>query len=182
MFSLKNFRANLKPARPNLFIAYLDGAPDFGVDSDIKNTFSFRVEQAEFPGKTIATQDVVGAGTPIRLASEITYADITLTIICSDDFKERKYFENWMDEILGTPNTSSNRRPGRYGLLRYYNDYAKGKEMRIVQLNAKGDQIFTYKLHDIYPIAMSTMTASWEESNTYQRFTVTFNYRYHSFI
>ena len=34
---------------------------------------------------------------------------------------------------------------------------------------------------DIYPIALTPMNATWEETNTYQRFGVTLAYRYHTF-
>ena len=84
-------------ARPNLFNCYLSGAAVF--DSSIPD-FSFRCEKAEFPGRTIATTDDTHSGPTLKLPYDMTYNDITLSIICSEDMKERMFFERWMDLIV----------------------------------------------------------------------------------
>ena len=183
-FKISDFKTSIgKLVRPNLFNATLDGYTKIigGADSGefpvILNTFSFRCEKAELPGRTLATsEDAVGGGPSLKLPYDVTYNDITLSIICSADMIERKFFETWMDKIIG--------RGGRAnaGLVSYYSDYALGVSLKVEQLDETGNPLITYTLKDIYPISLTPMNASWEETNTYQRFGVTLAYRYHTYI
>ena len=80
-----------------------------------------------------------------------------------------------MDRIIG--------RGGRKnaGLLSYYEEYALGVTLNVNQLNETGKSLISYTLKDIYPTALTPMNATWEETNTYQRFGVTLAYRYHTY-
>jgi hypothetical protein len=159
-------------ARPNLFNCYLSGSGAF--DLSIPN-FSFRCEKAEFPGRTIATTDDTHSGPTLKLPYDMTYNDITLSIICSEDMKERMFFESWMDLIV-KPATQ-----GDAGTIGYHSEYARGLKLHVEQLNGNGQSIAEYVCHDPYPIAITPMNATWEEVNTYQRFGVTLTYRYHTY-
>ena len=55
--------------------------------------------------------------------------------------------------------------------------YAKNIILQISQLDEDGLSLITYTMYDVYPISISPMNLSWEETNTYQRFSVTLNYR-----
>jgi hypothetical protein len=179
----KTYVGNL--VRPNLFSATLLGYTKvvggltgaLGVaNNDITTTFKFRCEKAELPGRTLATaEDAVGSGPSLKLPYDVTYNDMTLSIICSTDMKERKFFEEWMDRIIGRGGR------GNAGLVSYYSDYALGVSLKVDQLNESGNTLFSYTLQDIYPTALTPMNASWEETNTYQRFGVTLAYRYHTY-
>lgn len=183
IFSISNFKnaiGNL--VRPNLFSATLEGytkvvgGTDSGTFPVITDTFKFRCEKAELPGRTLATsEDAVGGGPSLKLPYDVTYNDITLSIICSSDMKERKFFEMWMDKIIGRGGR------GNAGLVSYYADYALGVTLKVEQLNEAGTTLIAYTLKDIYPTALTPMNASWEETNTYQRFGVTLAYRYHTY-
>ena len=174
-FSISKFRAQIgSVARPNLWTAQLNIA-----SSDVTappESFSFRCEKAEIPGRTVATIDDTGSGPALKIPYEINYNDIELTIICGTDMAERKYFENWIDKIVYPARGGDNS-----GLLNYYSSYARGNSLNLVQLGDDGSILIAYVLHDIYPIQISPMNLSWEENNTYQRFNVTINYRYHRF-
>ena len=137
--------------------------------SDISNTFSFRCEKAELPGRTLATSDDTSIGTALKLPYDMTYNDIQLSIICASDMKERIFFEAWMRSIVN-----------RDGTVAYYSDYAKGNTLTVSQLDDDGTSKLTYTCTDIYPIAITPMNATWEENNTYQRFGVTLCYRFYT--
>lgn len=182
---LSEFKTSIqKIVRPNLFYAELSGTDSLLLNNNsaipqIKDTFSFRCEQAEFPGRTITTADDVGGGGPaLKIPYDVTYNDINLSIICAEDMIERIFFELWMESIVSTPQSKTT---GNAGLIAYHKDYARQTTLKIRQLNAEGDVIFFYTLHDIFPIALTPMNATWEEGNTYQRFGVTLNYRYYTF-
>ena len=188
-YSISNLRTKLGTlARPNnfkveLFLASKGVTGVTGSVSNImpgiasiKETFEFRCEKAELPGRTVATTDDSMSGTTLKLPYDMTYNDIQLSIICSTDMLERKFFEHWMDFIIkpGSPGGG-----GLAGTIAYYSDYAKGNKLKVSQLNDSGTSILAYTCHDVYPIALTPMNATWEENNTYQRFGVTLCYRYH---
>lgn len=185
-FSISGFKSNLGGIlRPNLFIAQFISLPEVLAKTPanpytvgaVNQTFSFRCERAELPGKSLATIDDIHSGPTTKLAYDLVYNDITLTVIASQDMKEREFFDEWMDSIVvrGGPNTY-----GASGLVNYYDSYAKDSVLEISQLKENGSPAVTYTLHDIFPIQLSPMNLAWEESNTYQRFTVTMSYRYHT--
>ena len=51
--------------------------------------------------------------------------------------------------------------------------------MNVIQVNDEQMQIAKCTLNGAYPIAIGPMNLSWEENDSYQRFTVTLAYRYH---
>ncbi len=186
-FKISEFRSQVGAiARPNLFSVKIKSIPagisqsartNFTIN-DLKN-FEFRCEATEMPGRTVATIDDNSPGGPsVKLPYDMTYNDLNLTIICSEDMKERRVFEFWMDQTVLPYNDSYS----YGGLVRYYDKYAYGSKFEISQLNASGTALAKYVLFDAFPIAISPMNLTWEESNTYQRFTVTLTYRYHVFI
>jgi len=179
--SISSFKAAIGTvARPNLFMATLYGSAD-GVDADsIDDTFSFRCETAEIPGRSIITNDEVGGGgTALKIASDVQYNDINLTIICSEDMKERFYFENWMDAIVGSPGRSKT--GSNSGLVSFYENYAMNTTLEVDSLNSAGQKLYTSRMYYVFPTSLSPMSASWEDTNTYQRFQVTMNYRFYTY-
>ena len=181
-FKISDFKNAIgKLVRPNLFHVTLNNYTKVkgGLDgnlSSVDKTFSFRCEKAELPGRTLATaEDAVGGGPSLKLPYDVTYNDITLSIICSADMAERELFESWMDRIVGRGGRSN------AGLISYYDDYALGVSLTVEQIDEAGKPLIAYTLQDIYPISLTPMNAGWEETNTYQRFGVTLAYRYYTF-
>lgn len=180
-FSISNFVNGVgKIARPNLFKVKFIGLPAIiSLRSPINlsnlNEFEFRCERAELPGRSVATVDeITTAGPTVKLPYDMTYNDMQLTFICSEDMKERILFEFWMSRIVEDYGMDG-------GLVRYYDEFAQGSQIQISQLDEKGKMIAQYVLQDAFPIQLSPMNLAWEESNTYQRFNVTLAYRYHKF-
>jgi len=181
-YSILNLRASLgRLVRPNNFrvkltLASTSGRNDQPQISTIANTFEFRCEKAELPGKTLATNDDMGSGPSLKLPYDTTYNDIQLSIICAEDMAERKFFEKWMDFIV---------KPGdnpEAGTVAFYSQYALGNTLEVSQLNDSGVSVLKYTCNHVYPIAITPMNATWEEINTYQRFGVTLCYRYHEYV
>ena len=177
-YAISNLRAKLGTiARPNNFIVKINLAKIS--TTSINDTFEFRCEKAELPGKTIATSDGGGASGPaIKLGYDMTYNDIQLSVICATTMEERIFFERWMDYIVKPFGDSL----GTAGTIAYYSDYALGNKLTVAQLDDFGKRILTYECMDVYPIALTPMNATWDEVNTYQRFGVTLAYRYHTFV
>lgn len=169
MFSITNFKAKTKFLRPNQFFVEIHGT-----DTNINDTLSMRCESVEFPGRTIATVDDQAYGPSTKFAYEVTYNELNLTIIASEDMTERKYFEDWMDKIVIPSGTSI--RGG--GHVKYYNNYATGN-ISIYQINEDNYQIAKCVLKNAFPIGIGPINLSWDEYDSYQRFAITITYRYH---
>jgi len=181
-FSISSFRSKLGViARPNYFLCKLSGYKTI-LDMDIDDTFSWRCERAELPGRTLATaDDAGGGGTSLKLPYDVTFADTSISVICSEDMRERIFFENWIDSVVTPAGYDTAKTSYQAGLVRFHDEYARGIKLEVSQLNSSGKKLLTYTLHDIYPTAITPMTATWEEVNSYQRFGVTLTYRYYTF-
>jgi len=194
IFKISDFKTAIgKPVRPNLFKAEIEGWQKNSAlaelmeekttghnVTDIKD-FSFRCEKAEFPGRSIATSDDTGGGGPaLKLPYDVSYNDISISVICSPDMKERLFFELWIDSIVG-PASGKRNGVSSGGLISYFDDYARGIILTVSQLDEAGKTLIKYTMNDVYPITISPMNATWEEVNSYQRFGVTFFYRHYSF-
>ena len=175
-FRLSDFRQAIGTiARPNNWYAQLlFGSGLFGTLGQnaqiLLPNFAFRCERTTIPGRTITSIDDSGAGPTIKIAQDVTYTDLEMTIICSTDMQERYIFESWMN-IIVLP-----KHYGGGGLVNYYENYALGNELRLDHMDDKGDVILRYELYDVYPTQISAMNLNWEENNTYQRFDVTLSY------
>lgn len=180
MFSITSFKNNVKIVRPNLFYAEVTLPPTVATAAGSNNfngTFRFRCQATEFPGRTIATNDDISFGPTTKFAYDVTYNDINLQIIASEDMVERKVFETWMDNIVTKSGTTGGNGTG--GFVRYYNDYAQGGKVTIYQVNDQSVQLAKCDLNGAFPIGMGPMNLTWEEFDSYQRFSVTIAYRYH---
>jgi len=139
-------------------------------------------ESAEFPGKTLATTQDTSAGAAYTLPYETIYNNITLTFLARKEMYERAFFDIWMEGIIGNgqpKNTSRLNNPIlSAGQVNFYDNIVGS--IKVVQLDTESNNVVTATLAEAYPIALSSMNLNWQENDTYQRFTVTFAYRYHN--
>ena len=207
MFSITEFKNNIKIVRPNMFFAEVDLPPnlqqifldkktnreDFNLEGsatipglnwfesfdgrNINETFRFRCEVTQLPGRTISTTDDQAYGPITKFAYETGYQDLDMQIIASEDFRERVFFEVWMENIINQSNLRDGNKSNA-GLSKYYDQYATG-QVRIFQASPDTKILARYTLYNAYPISLSPMNLTWEEQDTYQRFTVTMTYRFH---
>lgn len=175
-FRISDFREAIGTvARPNNWYAQLFFGPGLyatlGQNAQfLLPNFAFRCERTTIPGRTITSVDDTGAGPTIKIAQDVAYTDLEMTIICSTDMQERYIFESWMNTIVLPKRFSGG------GLVNYYENYALGNELRLDHTDDRGNVILRYELYDVYPTQISAMNLNWEENNTYQRFDVTFSY------
>ena len=79
---------------------------------------SFRCEQAEIPGRQVATTDTRIYGPIRKIAYTQIFTEVNMTFICSHDLREKVFFDKWQEVIVGMGNEDSD----RYDVA-YYNDY-----------------------------------------------------------
>jgi len=120
-----------------------------------------RCENAELPGRTIATTSTKIYGVEEKFPYMSSYNDMSLTFIVSDDMKEKKFFDAWLNWI--NPNSTYN--------LKYKQDYSVG--LRINQYDVRNEVSYSVDLVDAYPIAVNGMDLNWS-ADGYHKLTVTF--------
>ena len=133
---------------------------------------ALRADAAELPGRAVQTLDNRYYG-PLRKSG-----DTTISFICSEDLREKLFFEKWQDLIVGKhrePGTNADSESFNAG---YYDDYVSSIE--IVQLNENNDITFEMKLLEAYPLQIAPLPLNWG-SDELHKLSVTFAYnRYES--
>lgn len=164
--SISEFKSNFKTdlARPNRFDVNIPIpsvlAPYIGTSRNLK----FRCENAEIPGKTLATTERKIGSSPIEKQPYLTnYTEMELQFIVSDDMSERIFFEGWMEAI--NPTTNYN--------FKYKSDYAV--DVTINQYNLANELSYTVVLREAFPIAINQMDLDWS-SDSYHKLTVVMAY------
>jgi len=137
-------------------------------NASISRYLALQCETAELPGRTIQAQDVKIYGPTFKVPFQTQFEPTTLTFICTNEFYERKLFDNWLNCIM--PLDTNNLR------------YAKGTETRyltnikIIQYDDFIKQIYAVELMDAFPIGVATQPLSWGEDG-FHRVSIQFAYQ-----
>ena len=163
MFNVNTFKTNLYGggARPNLFKVHIGG---------MDSPFSFMCKAANIPASTIASVDVNYMGRILKVPSNRTYEDWTVTIINDENWSIRSKFEKWMDEI-NTP--ESNIRIDPFGVTVASNVYQDGF---VEQLGKNGSSLAVYDFKNMFPTEIEAIDLNWGTNDEIEEFTVTFAY------
>lgn len=124
---------------------------------------AFRCENAQLPGRSIATTDRKTYGPIEKLPYLTTYNDIDLTFIVSGDMSEKLFFDTWLD--LVNPKTTNN--------FNYKTDYST--PVIINQYGVDNKLTYSVELIDAYPISVNQLDLDWA-SDSVHKLTVTFAY------
>lgn len=127
---------------------------------------SLRCENAQLPGRTIATGDLRIYGPTEKFPYQSSYDDIPLTFIVGNSMLEKTLFNQWMDFI--NPTQSWN--------FEYKKNYAT--TIKITQYDLLNNEVHIVKLIDAFPVSISQMDLDWSNDNTYHKVNVTFAYTY----
>jgi hypothetical protein len=128
-------------------------------------SLKYRCENAQLPGRTLATTEQKTYG-PIEKHPYLnTYNDINLTFIVDDDMQQRILFDAWLNYI--NPSYSNN--------MRYKSDYAT--ILKINQYDVTGQLTYSVNLYDAFPLSMNQMDLDWN-GDGYHKLNVTFAYTY----
>lgn len=161
------------PAKSNRFLVRVNrSAPDLGT---INQDLSLLCEAAEFPGRGFMAVDNRYYGPNFKVPYQTSYEDLILTFIVRDDFLERQYFDNWMNDINPIDTYNFN----------YRNNYVSTIELfQLSDINGgtrsdTGDQIvktqYAFTFDRAYPILVNPQPITWADDN-FHRLTVTFTY------
>lgn len=154
-----------------------------GVDGD-ENAMLYRADTAELPGRTIATADTRfgNYGPLVKVGYSAIYTDVTMSFICSEDLREKEYFERWHSAVLGTGAFEASSGLSDFDGFGYNSQFQVGYwdnyvgTINIRQYGAGGDLRSVHTLNQVYPIIIGSLPLNWN-SDEVLRLSVTFAYR-----
>ena len=143
--------------RPNLYQMEVLGMPE---------KFVFLCKATQIPGKNIGIVEAPYLGMKAKLAGDVTFEDLTVSVIMDNDFAIRNGLETWMETIRA-------------------NEAAIGLESalykrtaNVVALDNEGEEIAEYTFIGIWPSSIAPVDLSYETNDTLAEYTVTFSYDY----
>ncbi len=146
-----------------------------GGDTTIEKDMTMRIESTDFPGRSLSTVESNYTGVPYKLVSGATFAEIPISIILSENFREKEYLEKWQDASVGKYRKEELQ--SNSFSLGFYNDYIGTVE--ITQYNEIGKVVYRCKLIDAFPSGIGVVSASWENGDQILKLPVSFIYRYY---
>ena len=126
---------------------------------------TYRCENANLPGRTLATTEQKTYGPVEKHPYLSTYNDIDLTFIVDDDMQQKVFFDAWLNYINPTYNYN----------MRYKENYAT--TLTINQYGVSNENTYTVSLFDAYPISINQLDLDWN-GDGYHKITVSFAYTY----
>lgn len=82
--------------------------------SSVAQSMMLRIEQVSIPSRTLTTFQQNYYGPPRDIPYRFVSSPITLTILLSEDMREREFFMKWQDLFIGTSRIKESRRDAIY--------------------------------------------------------------------
>ena len=161
-------------ARPNLFEVELTTLPASvnGWDAD---TFKFMCKAANMPAQNIASIDVPFRGRTFKVAGDRTIDPWTITVINDEDFRLRRAFEEWSEQIAKLDNNLGTTDPGAYMVNAKVYQLGRGSVASSKDNAGSSNAVLAeYQFVDIFPTNVSQIDLSYDSTDTIEEFTVEF--------
>ena len=187
-FSLNKFKSALigGGARPNLFEVQMGKVP--ALQTDFGDNFKFMCKAASLPASNIANIDVPFRGRIFKVAGDRTVENWTITIINDEDFYFRTLFEAWMNNIVNLENNTGATEPlsymGNAEVIQLGRNKILGRDQSQKGTatpttykdsdNLDVANLARYQFQDIWPVNISAIDLSYENSDQIEEFTVEF--------
>ena len=161
-------------ARPNLFEVELTTLPASvqGWDAD---TFKFMCKAANMPAQNIASIDVPFRGRTFKVAGDRTIDPWTITVINDEDFRLRRAFEEWSEQIAKLDNNLGTTEPAAYMVNAKVYQLGRGSTASSKDNSGSSNAVLAeYEFVDIFPTNVSQIDLSYDSTDTIEEFTVEF--------
>ena len=187
--SLSQFKSALigGGARPNLFEVELTFPlgvnqlvqSDGGSTFDLEN-FKFMCKAAALPASNVASIEVPFRGRTLKVAGDRTFDTWTITVINDENFRHRRSFEAWMQNIAQYSDHSGLTNPNDYMAEGVVRQLGRGEVNRETGTGSGGNAnvLAQYRFFDIFPTNVAAIDLSYDSSDTIEEFTVEFQVQY----
>lgn len=152
--------------------------------SDLQNIdgrhIALRVDSMEFPGRSTTNVPYRDYGMIRKIAYETNVVEVSMTVLLSQDFREKVFFELWQDLTSGNYRTntqSADTTATENFSVGYYDDYVTN--IGIVQYDEQGDPTYECTLIEAYPQLISPLSANWG-NNDLHKLNIVWAYRFFS--
>ena len=174
-FDIKEFHANLKTgfASTAHFECLLTGVPNSLWNDGRMKDLAFKITAANLPGKSVQTTDYKYHGPLRKVPYSYINNELTLTVLCSPDYKERDYFMNWMNAAVGDTHSDARFFQGAFKKVNYYKEICGTLEIRNFGKDKQVTRVT--KFHEVFPLNINEIALSWGEDQIAQ-FTVGLQY------
>ena len=185
--SLSQFKTRLAGggARPNLFEVSIPSFPSsiseaWGSGDQSENgTFKFLCKAAQLPASTMSEVVVPFRGRNLKVAGDRTFEPWTVTIINDEDFQLRTAFERWMNVMSKLDDATGVTNPSSYMTDAFVQQLGRGNVRFSTTNNGDVSSVLrTYKFYDIFPTEVAAIDLSYDTTNDYETFDVTFQAQY----
>lgn len=165
--SISDFKSSFSGdlARPNRFDVNIPIPVTLIPYISTARALTYRCENAQLPGRTLATTEQKTYGPVEKHPYLTTYADIDLTFIIDDNMESKVFFDAWLNYI--NPMFNYN--------MRYKENYAT--TITVNQYDVRNKLSYSVNLYDAFPISMNQLDLDWN-ADGYHKLSVTFAYTY----
>ncbi|QIG65735.1 hypothetical protein phiOC_p070 [Ochrobactrum phage vB_OspM_OC] len=141
--------------------------------ADEMRDLTMRIEAADIAGRNTTILEDTTGGFPTKVVVGSTMNELPLSIILSEDLKEKIFMEKWQDLATGSYRSGTISKymynPG------YYNDYV-GTVLVYVK-NDMGDTTYEIEYENAFPALIGNISYSWENGQAIAKLPVTFIFK-----
>jgi len=153
-------------------------------DTYLEEAMMSRIDTVDLPGRSLMTAEHkfsnYGPLNKVPYGGQ-TYGDATISIILSEDMREKEYFEVWQNKIVNTgafevgstQRDFFNASQSKFN-TQYFEDYIGTITIR--QFGSAGELRSIHTLDEAYPIIINAMSMNWGQDEV-AKLSVTFAYR-----
>ena len=134
----------------------------------INYKLSYMAKAVTVPAKKLGTINNAKRFGPIyKVANDLMMESVSMTFMCSADFKEHLFFDGWISGIMGQIKNPEDR---QVYTLSYYNDYIG--LVNIIPLDRQGGAAAQITLKEAYPTGVGPIEFKWGAEGDVATFTV----------
>ena len=128
---------------------------------------SLKCESISFPARNIDTSTETNIYGPTReIATGFSFGDLTARFQCSNDMKEKKFFEAWQKQSFNSQTWA----------MQFYKEYIG--ELFIYLLDEQNNRRYGVKVWECFPKTIAEQGLDYSTLNEQMKLNVTFSYRY----
>lgn len=124
---------------------------------------------ASIPASNLGPIEVPYMGRKIKVAGDRTYDEWSITIINTNDWEVRSYFEDWVTSINSEEENTGIVNPSDYKM-----------DGMIEHLDTNGNVIASYSMVGAWPSLVGPIELAWDNNDAIEEFEVTIQYDYYS--
>lgn len=180
-FDIREFTSNINQrgvSKQSHFDVFF-GAPNIPAEAygDLQDIFgmgrhlALRTETTELPGQSVATIEHRIYGPSRKVGYGTIYNDISFSMLCSHNLREKVFFDRWVEHIAGTGNVTENPFD-----VKYFNEYKSNVIINQYANDSSKRVIYSVELIDAFPTIVSALPVNHEGTEAHKlNVTMTFH-------